>query len=167
MCKNVLLSWNQLLELSQPSNGHNSTQYTSKLSQTTTKWSTISITLQQHANQNNLVYIEFKMLKNKLCTLVWGLGERLLRKRHKLKSLSIRLWDREPSCLISHVLTSIYIEKYYSHIICESYINFISTMSLFLCETHHICIYYLHNMTFWGLGSVILTMSHSYYRGRF
>ena len=51
------------------------------------------------------------MLKNKLCTLVQGLGEKVLRKSQKLMNLLIRFQEIEPNCLSSHVSTSFYIKK--------------------------------------------------------
>ena len=56
------------------------------------------------------------MLKNKLCTLVKGLGEKLSQKRWKPMNQMIRIWDREPSSLSSHALTSFYIDFFKIHI---------------------------------------------------
>ena len=41
--------------------------------------------------------------------------------------------------------------KNYPHLVCEGYMNFILTMYLYLCGIRHICVYYLYNMTCWGV----------------
>ena len=50
---------------------------------------TIYISKQSRKGSQLVEYWEFKMLENILCTLGWGLGEKLLRKRQKLMSLLI------------------------------------------------------------------------------
>lgn len=41
----------------------------------------ISRAFQEYADQSNTINIEFKMLENKSCTLVYNIGGNLLRKR--------------------------------------------------------------------------------------
>lgn len=53
MCKSRSLSLTQLLKLNQPLDGHNLANINSKLSNNTTKGSTISIICQQHINEGN------------------------------------------------------------------------------------------------------------------
>jgi hypothetical protein len=88
-----------------------------ELDKTTTKRSEISRAFQKHVDHIyiHMVNNEFKMLENILCTLVYGLGEKLLGMRQNLMSLLIRLWDREPTSLSSHVLTSFYIKFSFIH----------------------------------------------------
>ena len=93
-----------------------------------TKKGEISRAFKQYANQSNLINIEFKMLENKLCTLVYDFRWITTAKESKvnepLMSLLLRFWDRKPSSLSSHVLKSFYNEScFYPHFICENYIN--------------------------------------------
>lgn len=111
MYKSRSFSWNQHLQLNQSSNGHISVNINFDSSKTTTKTSKLSRFFQQYTYQSNLINIKFKMLKNKLCTLVQGLGEKVLRKSQKLMNLLIRFQEIEPNCLSSHVSTSFYIKK--------------------------------------------------------
>lgn len=87
----------------------------------------------------------------------------LLRKRPKLTSLLIRVWDREPSYLSSHILTSFQNKP---HFICDSHKNLIPTMDLYMCGTRHTYIYDLYNTIFgWGGGcSMNVVLSQQWHR---
>ena len=115
------------------------------------KSSEISRAFQQYANQSNLINIEFKILENILCTLLYDFRWKTISKEWKvnepLMSLLLRFWDREPSSLCSHVLKSFYKKLFYPHFICENYINSIFIMSILnlviSCIWQQKCTWYL------------------------
>ena len=51
--------------------------------------------------------------------------------------------------------------SFYPQFIRESYIDFISIMELYMCGTHHICIYYLYKLIIFGGPRVSYEQCHS------
>ena len=85
------------------------------------KWNFKSFPIKCRSKQLDTYWVQ--MLENISCTLVSGLGEKLMQKRHKLMSILIRFRDGEPTSLSSHVLTSFFTLSFFCpRFICESYI---------------------------------------------